>query len=39
MWMWHLETWVSGGLDNAGRMVGLDDLREVFTNLNGSIIV
>lgn len=39
MWMWHLETWVSGGLDSAGGMVGLDDLREVFTNLNSSIIV
>lgn len=27
MWMWHLGTWVSGGLGSAGLKIGLDDLR------------
>lgn len=36
--MWHLGTWVRGGLGRAGGMVGLDD-RRGFSNLNNSVIV
>lgn len=28
--MWHLETWLSGGLGSAGLMAGLGDLTGLF---------
>ena len=28
--MWHLGTWVSGGLGSAGFTVGLEDLKALF---------
>lgn len=28
--MWHLGTWLSGGLGSAGLTAGLDDLRGLF---------
>lgn len=34
--MWHLGTWVRGGLGSAGGTVGLDELR---INLNDSVIL
>lgn len=30
--MWHMGTWVNGGLGSAGSLVGLDNLRGVFQN-------
>lgn len=30
VWLWHLGTWVKGGLGSAEGMAGLDDLMSFF---------
>lgn len=30
VWVWHLGTWLRGGLGSCGGAVGLDDLKGVF---------
>lgn len=36
--MWHLGTWVGGGLGSAEFLVGLDDFKG-FSTLNDSVVV
>lgn len=30
LWMWHLGTWFSGGLNSVKLMVGLNDINSLF---------
>lgn len=37
-WMWHLETWINGGLGSAGERLG-SGISKGFSNLSDSGIV